>query len=935
MIYILAAFLSCGSFNVPAIPLCGTSRDFSDRIDAALEGNHPAGVIDRLENLKNDWENCHLAKDSTFARLYHILGRYYWESGNIEKGLTYTRTAIGVNSETSPAASGKALANSFFNMGAMYAQKGEINAAVEAYRQAIAIGSRHDDKQFIVAKAYKELASILFGQGDLGKSVLAAEKGFAVSRKLGDSTLMAENLIEKSQSLIALEALAEAETSLQSAKLLGSENQRLLAAIYSLFAEYHVKKEQIPAAISNYEISYRHFVKSGFLYGCGQASVNLGYLYAERAGNYKTALECYQRALGYFQAPQDKAIARNAIAGVYRKMGAGEQALAFNQHAIREFLQAPVPRNRYENPEAKHIRQVVDKTNLLDMVVLKGHLLLSDYETRGETPSLKAALATYMLADTMIDFMRWEHVGTVSKLFWRNKTRDVYEHAIRTSYLLNDPEKAFFFFEKSRAALLQDQINELGANALLPEKERIKERQLQSRINELLIRLSSEDGGEAQKGSLRASLYDAQEALQHFAKRVEGSHPAYFAYKYGQRISTLKNLRDHVLGSNQGFLSYFIGEKFAYGFYCDGTSASLREIDFERYQETVRDFERYLLAPQLQNQDFKAYLKTSFQLFALLIQPFGVTEGKRLVISPDGKFLPFASLSRNADKEDFLVRHSPVSYAYSASFLASKHTPATKQSFFRTFFGMAPVAFSPELGQASLPGSDKAVNKLGRQFLFPKILSGKAASKSAFLMNMAQFPVVHLFTHASAASEHMSKPAPVLYFSDSVTTLSELDLPYRPATKLIVLSACETGVGVDQSGEGVFSLARIFAGAGIPSTLTTLWKIESRSAYQVSSWFYEGLCDGLPLDCALQQAQLKWLNSSDKTEQLPYQWAGTVLIGKTGKISAGPHPMTMWLILAVVVLAAFAMGYGSRLMKRNNTGTSKPVPKKRRFGLFI
>ena len=57
-------------------------------------------------------------------------------------------------------------------------------------------------------------------------------------------------------------------------------------------------------------------------------------------------------------------------------------------------------------------------------------------------------------------------VGSIQELFpncfWRDKTRSLYENAIEACYLLNDPEKAFYFFEKSRAVLLNDQLNELG-----------------------------------------------------------------------------------------------------------------------------------------------------------------------------------------------------------------------------------------------------------------------------------------------------------------------------------------------------------------------------------------------------------------------------------------------------------------------------------------
>ena len=127
---------------------------------------------------------------------------------------------------------------------------------------------------------------------------------------------------------------------------------------------------------------------------------------------------------------------------------------------------------------------------------------------------------------------------------------------------------------------------------------------------------------------------------------------------------------------------------------------------------------------------------------------------------------------------------------------------------------------------------------------------------------------------------------------------------------MIVLTACETGAGKQMKGEGVFSLARGFAAAGIPSTVTTLWEIDEKATYQLTELFYKYLQEGNPGDVAIQKAKLEFIASNDVEYALPYYWAPTILIGQTGVLQKGPG-MAMMLtygfagIALIVVIGMF------------------------------
>jgi CHAT domain-containing protein len=76
------------------------------------------------------------------------------------------------------------------------------------------------------------------------------------------------------------------------------------------------------------------------------------------------------------------------------------------------------------------------------------------------------------------------------------------------------------------------------------------------------------------------------------------------------------------------------------------------------------------------------------------------------------------------------------------------------------------------------------------------------------------------------------------------------------ATQLVVLSACETGLGQVQIGEGVFGLRRAFMLAGAKTLVMSLWKVSDHETQQLMGYFYQGILKGRHRADALREAQL-------------------------------------------------------------------------------
>jgi CHAT domain-containing protein len=149
---------------------------------------------------------------------------------------------------------------------------------------------------------------------------------------------------------------------------------------------------------------------------------------------------------------------------------------------------------------------------------------------------------------------------------------------------------------------------------------------------------------------------------------------------------------------------------------------------------------------------------------------------------------------------------------------------------------------------------------------------------------------VQLYTHALA-----NDTTAQLYLSDSIIKASELTTKELLPTELVVLSACQTGIGKNAKGEGIFSLSRSFAMLGIPSTLTTLWEVDNQATYQITELFYQYLDEGFSKDLALQKAQNEYLLKNTSGLNMPNFWAGYVLVGDNSPLEKQNH-LTYWIL---------------------------------------
>ncbi len=265
------------------------------------------------------------------------------------------------------------------------------------------------------------------------------------------------------------------------------------------------------------------------------------------------------------------------------------------------------------------------------------------------------------------------------------------------------------------------------------------------------------------------------------------------------------------------------------------------------------------------------YSSTSFmeeKLSNLLITPVAnqLADVKRLIVVPHQSlhFFPFAALKLD---NKYLIESMSVSYLESASQL--KYTANSDVTKNRSI-----VAFGYD-SKNTIPFTIREVQSIKRFFPTTTSFFGEQATKSQLLASIKSADVLHIATHGE--------------FNISDPTQSFIELAGKTPDKLtvqeifgignnldlVILSACETGVGEVSNGDEVISMHRAFSVAGAKSVVSNLWRINDVTSAVVMKRFYRALAEGRNKDDALRIAQ----EVARSHFEHPAYWASFRLVG--------------------------------------------------------
>ena len=558
-----------------------------------------------------------------------------------------------------------------------------------------------------------------------------------------------------------------------------------------------------------------------------------------------------------------------------------------------------------------------------------------------------AALTTYQLTIQWIDSLQASYNSEASQLDWSSKFKPIYEEAIQVVYQLYQSTKnqqyldlAFSFSEKSKNGILLETLtsNEGKSQGNLPDSLIQKERDLNVDIAfyEKVLREAK-----GQKDSKKEKLYQqylskTRLELVDLKEQIEHDYPKFHDWKYNSKATTIADVQSQLINNNSACLTYFVGDSTAFVFVITKTSATLIPLRAPAVIEHhVADFREALLAVDAFEQSAKTafvnYQEKAVVLYQSVLETVIQslpTDIQQLIIIPDGALnsVPFEALCKPekvAANFDFgllpyLLYDYQVHYAYSANLLLKNKNRRTFLPANNFCLAFAPPyegtgQTTPQGGLDELRGDigqlEGTANEIKQiaNFINGEFDFSKTATERHFKTLADQYGILHLAMHGVADFDNANFNH--LKFSNLTKDSLEDNLlhHYEIANmelqaQLVVLSACETGIGKYEKGEGVYSLARSFMYAGVPSVVMSLWKVNDASTSLLMPFFYEGLVDGQQKDEALQQAKLRFLKEANIEVRHPFYWAGFVVMGDAQGLKSGGMKPLYWFGFGTVLL---------------------------------
>lgn len=313
----------------------------------------------------------------------------------------------------------------------------------------------------------------------------------------------------------------------------------------------------------------------------------------------------------------------------------------------------------------------------------------------------------------------------------------------------------------------------------------------------------------------------------------------------------------------------------------------------EELNRKISDLVSLLSMPSAPENRITSLLQELYRVLITPAEPYLNTQHS-ICFVPDGILhqLPFAALVSERNHyliEDYAFVLSPSATA----FILCSETAATKET--RTdeqllCLGNSQFDRGQAAGLSDLEDAATEAKEVAALYQRPMLLVDMAANESAFNRLAPLADVVHIASHALAnyrsplSSTLILSPDPAATVpseaADGLLYMYELYRLNLKRVRLVVLSACKTGVGPYFKGEGIVSLARPFLVSGVPMVIASLWDVDSNATKKLMIGFHNRrVRENRRVVDALRQAQLDSLREKRQNNTQGMNWASFSVYG--------------------------------------------------------
>ncbi len=895
--------------------------------------NNTGNVYVRMQNLPRAMayadsalsirENLLPSDTANLALSCNNIGSLHCLSGNFERAVEYLERALELR-ESVYGPEHRETTATLCNLGAALYFTGDNEHSLKLLQKALDIRRRilpSDDME--LAESYANLMLPLIPLGDPDLAIAYGQQALAIGKKNGLHGMAITGNVELAwgSALVCKGLYTEAIQHLESAlgyfalmgnMALAAEALNNIGAACGAMGDYKQQKRYLQKSLDHkLRLQPEHpAVAIGY--------VNLGLAY-QNAGQADSAAITFDKALEHLSrtaGPKSPYLVTLFNARARLKAGIGDFDGAFAD------LDAAKTINGYEQPG--RFQSVGHLDNLLTTLAEAGEFWRSRSD---ELPHLQKAREGFLEAWTCAEHLRTAPLEAGSKAALNQRIFPLLEALIATDWAIfcktGDQSlwtEAFRFSEALKSFNLYLAFHNSGAHqfAHIPADILMQEQSQRETLSQIQKKRTALENARQPDPRAAEELQSAwlreNEAFRQFRELLRDQYPEYYQLQYTYIPETPETTRQGLL-PNQAMLEYFSGDSSLYLFVIRSDTFIVREVkrDFplDNWVDSLRQgLYGFYTAEKPGQTDLyyesalNRYLEYAPKLYDKLIAPVAQWLPENVLLIPDGPlhYIPFDALLDSVPQDPnnfkaypYLLRKYCFAYAYSATLLwemrdkKHRHEPSRELIAFAPFYnGDATQIKSGSSGmlmqkdRSLLPYSGPEV-VAAAALMKGEIIQGAAATSARFTRDAGAGRILHLATHGKA-DNRVGDYAYLVFAKSSDSLENELlyvkDLYNMELNAdLVVLSACETGIGKLQRGEGILSLARAFAYAGAKSMVTSLWPVNNQSTSELMRNFYNELHRGEDKGQSLRQARLRYLEEADVSVCHPFFWAAFVPVG--------------------------------------------------------
>lgn len=838
-------------------------------------------------------------KSSEVANSFMEFGNINVKLGHFKKADSYFREAHKIFKEVS-APKSKDFYRIYNNHGILYRKTNDLAKASEYAKKALEIKLIHYDSLHPgVTKYYSNLAQIYVRQDKPRKAISLFEKAYEINfNKYGE---------RHTNTIFFLESIADQKYVLGDTISTLETYKKMIALKEQLMDPDH------PYVLASYFMLAKVYYETKDFSECLKI--------------YNSILESLKNNSSDLAHYISKC--HRGIAKVHLKTGEYESAkkecqLAFENLTKKEF-----------GVDSMFIEGVENKIEYLKILNLYTKVNDRSYFESGEKGDLISTLKTGLIAIELIDEIKSDYQSDYSKQLLLGRNINTYGRAVDAAYILylktNDKsylEQAFKIISKCKATILWRNMNSKIAfeHGNIPTELSDSLRFLRNNIFDI------EQLGERQTLDQKLHLAAYKEKYDGLVKEIEQEYPEYYALKYKPKTISINDLQTYCENEDILVLDYFYTDRYFYNFLIDQDSFQVsRNIvpdDFKQNVSNLRDW-----SFTMDQSDHDKYISANNALYDLLVQPNDnyIYSFNKLIVIPYQRLnlISIESLfpqssSKDYRAFDYLIKSHEISYNWNVAFLLNDKIK--KQDYEFNYVGFAPTfdkkdGFSDELlfrDSMSYLKNSKDEVYFPQKYFRGKIFTDSSASKNNFLKFAPKSRIVHCATHA-IANDYDPMKSSLFFTNDGDFNLNADEIQQlQLSSDLVVLSACNTGVGQIQAGEGVISLGRSFIQSGSQSVITSLWLANDHSSSQILKSFYKNIANGKTKSYSIAEAKRSYLDSADQLAAHPFFWSNMTLWGDTQEMNVkGTFSKFKYLFLLLLIPIYF-------LIKRQRILGSSP-----------